>query len=117
MVIMAGGVGSRFLTMSTAERPKQFIDVLGTGRTLLQLTVERFGNLVPAENVWVVTSEAYKDIVVLVIIMIITKLCGFVKKNKFLKNIKQHGPQKIGNQTKKQEEKSLQKNSISSMSK
>ena len=63
LVIMAGGVGSRFWPMSTAERPKQFIDVLGTGRTLLQLTVERFGNLVPAENVWVVTNEKYASLV------------------------------------------------------
>ena len=63
LVIMAGGVGSRFWPMSTAERPKQFIDVLGTGKTLLQLTVERFGQLVPAENVWVVTNEKYADIV------------------------------------------------------
>ena len=60
---MAGGVGSRFWPMSTEERPKQFIDVLGTGKTLLQLTVERFGQLVPAENVWVVTNEKYADIV------------------------------------------------------
>ncbi len=60
---MAGGVGSRFWPMSTEERPKQFIDVLGTGRTLLQLTVERFGQLVPAENVWVVTNKKYADIV------------------------------------------------------
>ena len=43
LVIMAGGVGSRFWPMSTPEKPKQFIDVLGTGKTLLQLTVERFG--------------------------------------------------------------------------
>ncbi len=63
LVIMAGGVGSRFWPMSTAERPKQFIDVLGTGKTLLQLTVERFGNLIPSENVWVVTNERYADIV------------------------------------------------------
>ena len=60
---MAGGVGSRFWPMSTEERPKQFIDVLGTGKTLLQLTVERFGQLVPAENVWVVTNAKYADIV------------------------------------------------------
>ena len=46
LVIMAGGVGSRFWPMSTAENPKQFIDVLGVGKSLLQLTVERFGNLV-----------------------------------------------------------------------
>ena len=60
---MAGGVGSRFWPMSTPDRPKQFIDVLGTGKTLLQLTVERFGQIVPPENVWVVTNEKYADIV------------------------------------------------------
>ncbi len=63
LVIMAGGVGSRFWPMSTAECPKQFIDVLGIGKTLLQLTVERFGDLVSPENVWVVTNESYADIV------------------------------------------------------
>ena len=60
---MAGGVGSRFWPMSTEERPKQFIDVLGTGRTLLQLTVERFGTLVSPENIWVVTNEKYAAVV------------------------------------------------------
>ena len=45
LVIMAGGVGSRFWPMSTADCPKQFIDVLGVGKSLLQLTVERFGDL------------------------------------------------------------------------
>ena len=63
LVIMAGGVGSRFWPMSTAECPKQFIDVLGTGKTLLQLTVERFGSLVAPEHIWVVTNEKYADIV------------------------------------------------------
>jgi len=63
LVIMAGGVGSRFWPMSTAEHPKQFIDVLGTGKTLLQLTVERFGQLVEPENIWVVTNSKYADIV------------------------------------------------------
>ena len=63
LVIMAGGVGSRFWPMSTAENPKQFIDVLGCGKTLLQLTVERFGTLVAPENIWVVTNECYADIV------------------------------------------------------
>jgi len=63
LVIMAGGVGSRFWPMSTPERPKQFIDVLGVGKTLLQLTVERFGNLIDPQNVWVVTNEKYADIV------------------------------------------------------
>ena len=60
---MAGGVGSRFWPMSTAEKPKQFIDVLGVGKTLIQLTVERFGNLVASENVWVVTNQKYAPIV------------------------------------------------------
>ena len=60
---MAGGVGSRFWPMSTPECPKQFIDVLGIGKTLLQLTVERFAGLIPVENIWVVTSKKYKEIV------------------------------------------------------
>ena len=60
---MAGGVGSRFWPMSTTEKPKQFIDVLGVGKTLIQLTVERFGNLVAPENVWVVTNQKYAPIV------------------------------------------------------
>lgn len=63
LVIMAGGVGSRFWPMSTTEQPKQFIDVLGTGKTLLQLTVERFGNIIKPENTWVVTNQRYADIV------------------------------------------------------
>ena len=63
LVIMAGGVGSRFWPMSTPDKPKQFIDVLGTGRTLLQLTVDRFKGICPIEHVWVVTSVKYKDLV------------------------------------------------------
>ena len=63
LVIMAGGVGSRFWPMSTAECPKQFIDVLGVGKSLLQLTMERFANIASPENVWVVTNEKYVDIV------------------------------------------------------
>ncbi len=63
LVIMAGGVGSRFWPMSTTERPKQFIDVLGVGKTLIQLTVERFGGLVAPENIWVVTNQKYAPIV------------------------------------------------------
>ena len=63
LVIMAGGVGSRFWPMSTTERPKQFIDVLGIGKTLLQLTVSRFETLVAPEHVWVVTNKNYADIV------------------------------------------------------
>lgn len=63
LIIMAGGVGSRFWPMSTPEKPKQFIDVLGIGKSLIQLTVERFETVIPIENVWVVTSEKYKSIV------------------------------------------------------
>ena len=63
LVIMAGGVGSRFWPMSTVEKPKQFIDVLGVGKSLLQLTVERFGDICKTENVWVVTNKAYIDLV------------------------------------------------------
>ena len=59
LVIMAGGVGSRFWPMSTEDSPKQFMDVLGCGRTLLQLTMDRFAGICPVENVWVLTSEKY----------------------------------------------------------
>lgn len=60
---MAGGVGSRFWPMSTTEKPKQFIDVLGVGRSLLQLTFDRFKGICSPENVWVVTNRSYKDLV------------------------------------------------------
>lgn len=63
LVIMAGGVGSRFWPMSTTEKPKQFIDVLGVGRSLLQLTFDRFKGICSPENVWVVTNRSYKDLV------------------------------------------------------
>lgn len=63
LVIMAGGVGSRFWPMSTQQFPKQFVDVLGCGRSLIQLTFDRFKDVVPQENVWVVTSAAYFDVV------------------------------------------------------
>ena len=63
LVIMAGGIGSRFWPMSTTENPKQFIDVLGVGKTLLQLTVDRFDDLVKPENIWVVTNQNYAAIV------------------------------------------------------
>lgn len=63
VVIMAGGVGSRFWPMSTPERPKQFIDVLGTGRTLIQMTWDRFVPICPPENFWVVTSAKYVSLV------------------------------------------------------
>lgn len=60
---MAGGVGSRFWPLSTPEYPKQFIDILGCGRTLIQLTVDRFQGICPIENFWVVTNAKYVDIV------------------------------------------------------
>lgn len=63
VVIMAGGIGSRLWPVSTPEMPKQFIDVLGVGRSLIQLTVERFEGICPPDSFWVVTSEKYVDIV------------------------------------------------------
>ncbi|MDQ3193207.1 MAG: mannose-1-phosphate guanylyltransferase [Bacteroidota bacterium] len=62
-VIMAGGIGSRFWPMSRTVHPKQFLDILGTGRTLLQQTYDRFLNLCPKENIYVVTNDDYTDLV------------------------------------------------------
>lgn len=62
-VIMCGGIGSRFWPYSRADRPKQFIDFLGTGRSLLQMTFDRLQPLVPAENVYVVTNVQYAALV------------------------------------------------------
>ena len=61
---MAGGIGSRFWPMSTSEKPKQFLDILGVGRTLIQHTYDRFADICPKENVYVVTNEAYKDLII-----------------------------------------------------
>jgi len=63
VVIMAGGIGSRFWPISTPEYPKQFVDVLGYGKTMIQMTVERFAPVCPMSNFWVVTSAEYVDIV------------------------------------------------------
>ena len=60
-VIMAGGVGSRFWPFSRADKPKQFLDFFGTGRSLLQMTVDRFRPIVPIENMFIVTNVAYKQ--------------------------------------------------------
>jgi mannose-1-phosphate guanylyltransferase len=60
---MAGGVGSRFWPMSKTAHPKQFMDVLGTGKTLIQLTFDRFTKILPAKNIYIVTNEIYKDMV------------------------------------------------------
>lgn len=62
-IIMAGGVGSRFWPVSTTDFPKQFHDMLGAGQTLIQKTFSRLSQLVPAENILVLTNEKYNDIV------------------------------------------------------
>jgi len=62
-LIMAGGIGSRFWPMSIPERPKQFLDVLGIGKSLLQMTFERLLAFSPAENIYILTNEDYKDLV------------------------------------------------------
>ncbi len=62
-IIMAGGIGSRFWPLSRDEKPKQFIDALGTGKTFIQLTYERFAPFIPDANFLVMTGEAYKNLV------------------------------------------------------
>jgi mannose-1-phosphate guanylyltransferase len=62
-IIMAGGIGSRFWPLSRTNRPKQFIDILGTGKTLIQQTFTRMNRICPAENIIIVTSQIYRDIV------------------------------------------------------
>ena len=63
VVIMAGGVGSRFWPYSRSYRPKQFIDILDTGHSLIQLTNNRFKSVCPQENIYVVTNDSYVDLV------------------------------------------------------
>lgn len=62
-VIMAGGVGSRFWPYSRNEKPKQFLDFLGTGRSLIQLTFDRLSRLVPVKNILIVSNILYKDLI------------------------------------------------------
>lgn len=62
-VIMAGGIGSRFWPMSTAQRPKQFLDVLGIGKSLLQMTFDRLLHIAPVENIYIVTNANYAELV------------------------------------------------------
>ncbi|MES2862480.1 MAG: mannose-1-phosphate guanylyltransferase [Bacteroidota bacterium] len=62
-ILMAGGVGSRFWPVSTAEYPKQFHDMLGTGETLIQKTFSRLSQIIPKENILILTNESYNDIV------------------------------------------------------
>jgi len=59
---MAGGIGSRFWPMSKTNRPKQFIDILGTGETLIQQTYNRLKKICPEENIYIVTNEIYKEL-------------------------------------------------------
>lgn len=62
-IIMAGGIGSRFWPISRTSHPKQFIDILGTGKTLIQNTYDRFLKICPPENIYVVTNEIYTALV------------------------------------------------------
>lgn len=60
---MAGGIGSRFWPMSRTDFPKQFLDILNTGRTLIQGTFDRFNKFIPKENIYIITSQNYEQIV------------------------------------------------------
>ncbi len=71
-VIMAGGIGARFWPMSRTSHPKQFIDILGTGKTLIQQTVDRFLKICPRENILIVTNEIYRE-------MVLEQLEGFTE--------------------------------------
>jgi mannose-1-phosphate guanylyltransferase len=64
LVIMAGGVGTRFWPISRQQKPKQFLDILGTGKSLLQQTVERFNGLIDPKNIIIVTSQEYVELVI-----------------------------------------------------
>ena len=63
VAIMAGGIGSRFWPKSRTSYPKQFLDILNTGKSLIQWTFERYASFIPKENIYVVTADEYKDIV------------------------------------------------------
>lgn len=60
---MGGGIGSRFWPFSRESYPKQFIDFFGTGRSLLQMTFDRFNKIIPTENIYIVTNESYADLI------------------------------------------------------
>ncbi len=62
-VIMGGGIGSRFWPFSRETFPKQFLDFFGTGRSLLQMTFDRFSQIIPVENIYVVTNELYAELI------------------------------------------------------
>ncbi len=63
VAIMAGGIGSRFWPMSRTNMPKQFLDILGIGKTLIQSTFDRFATFIPIENIFIVTAAQYENIV------------------------------------------------------
>lgn len=63
IAIMAGGVGSRFWPASTSEKPKQFLDILGTGKSLIEMTIERCLKLVPKEHILIVTNQKYQRLI------------------------------------------------------
>lgn len=62
-VIMAGGIGSRFWPLSRSKHPKQFLDVMGTGKTLICQTYERFLQIIPPENIYIIGSDSYRDLI------------------------------------------------------
>ena len=62
VAIMAGGIGSRFWPMSRSNYPKQFLDILHTGQTLIQQTFARYKKLVPVENIYIITSKEYVEV-------------------------------------------------------
>ena len=62
-IIMAGGIGSRYWPVSRNAKPKQFLDLLGMGKSFLQMTWERFTKLIPEQNILIVTSQQYRDLV------------------------------------------------------
>jgi len=82
-IIMAGGVGTRFWPMSTTQHPKQFLDILGTGETLLQQTYHRVAQVCPNENIYVVTSNAYEGLVAEQLPLLLREniLCEAARKN------------------------------------
>ena len=63
VIIMAGGIGSRFWPISRTDKPKQFLDMLNSGKTLIQWTYERFARFIPKENIYVITHSHYTDLV------------------------------------------------------
>ncbi len=64
VVIMAGGVGTRFWPYSRVNKPKQFLDIVGCGKTLIQLTFERFNTIIPTENIFIVSNERYRELII-----------------------------------------------------